>query len=500
MEEIKKNLLKVKELLTDLSHEEQENNFQSRLQRAQQQQSLQQKLRYDEQELIEKKLQKLIIEKKIKRLENDVTDEVKKSDDMLAYDSLMKELRKKNLLEREKFAKQKTKDENNLSLADGNVREKIAVENKPGQKSSSDHLIAKAQELIKNKVDSLREQGLAGSAPQQMTSTKREAQLDEVDYISDIKKAVLSEKSPMSSLLLYAIVFFFVVAIFWAKITVLEETTTASGKVIPSSQIQVIQNLEGGILEEIYVHEGDQVKKGQILLRIDDTRFSSTYKEGRQKYFSLLANIARLRAEAKGLKEIVFPEIIKAEAPDMIANELKLFEKQKEQLASVKATLEQSYQLSKEELHITEPLVKEGIMSQIELLRLKRQTNEMKGDIDKAEEEFRSASQKELNEKEAELASLSESLRAAEDRLKRTTIRSPVTGVVNLVKISTQGAVIQPGMDILEIVPTEDNLLIEAKVKPQDIAFISPGQRAIVKVTAYDFSLYGGLEKQGDTY
>ena len=500
IEKIKKTIIVLKNALKSLFNEKPvDDNFQKKMRQAHRLQSLRQKIRYKEQELAENETYLFAIENKLNSVDNATKSEIKDSDDMMAYESLMKVLRKKHAIEKEQLEeenKQKIKRSISLSLADGKVREKIPMDQRSKQSSSSDGLIKKSQELIKDTMGSLQESGLKTMISEPIKRSDRKAQLDEMDYISDIKKAVLSEKSPMSLLLLYAIIFFFIIAILWAKITVLEETTTGSGKVIPSSQIQAIQNLEGGILDEMYVHEGDHVKRGQILLRIDDTRFSSTYNEGQQKYLALEANIARLRAEAKGLNEITFPEVVKNEAPEMIENELKLFKKQKEQLASIKATLEKSYKLSKEELDITAPLVKEGIISQIELLRLKRQTNELKGDIDKAEEEFRSTSQKELNEKEAELASLKETLVAAADRVKRTVIRSPVSGIVNLVEVSTKGAVIKPGMNILEIVPTDDKLLIEAKIKPQDIAFISPGQRAVVKVTAYDFSLYGGLESK----
>jgi len=317
---------------------------------------------------------------------------------------------------------------------------------------------------------------------------------EELNFISDSREIVLSDNKNWGFVLMYAIAFFMIIALIWASVTVLDEITTAQGKVIPSSQVQVIQNLEGGILSKLYVREGDTVQKGQILLRIDDTRFSSSFNEGEQKYITLLAAIARLRAEASGADQIIFPQLVVSKGQEAIKNEQHLFDKQKSQLASSIATLQKSYDLAVEELEITKPLVDEGLMSQLELLRLKRQINELKGDITTVKDEFRSTQQKDLNEKEAELLALKENLKAAQDRLTRTTIRSPVTGTVNVVHISTVGAVIQPGIDILEIVPTEDNLLIEAKIKPQDIAFIRPKQNAVVKVTAYDYTIYGGLE------
>lgn len=316
---------------------------------------------------------------------------------------------------------------------------------------------------------------------------------EDENFINDSCEAILNERMLWGTWLMYSIIIFFIIAAIWAKMTILDEITIAQGKVIPSSQIQVIQNLEGGILAELYVKEGDHVKKGQVLLRIDDTRFSSSFKEGEQKYIALLASIARLRAESKGEAKIDFPEIVHQKAPELITNEQYLFDKQHEQLQSKLATLQRSYHLSLKELNMTKPLVNEGLISKVDLLRLEREVNELQGDMKKLNDEFHSNAQKELTQKEAEFGSLKESLKAAEDRLTRTTVRSPVNGTVNLINVSTIGAVIQPGISILEIVPTEDNLLIEAKIKPQDIAFIHPGQSALVKITAYDYTMYGGL-------
>ena len=355
---------------------------------------------------------------------------------------------------------------------------KDAVKNFQEKLTSSDASLTVAQDPHKNKSESI----------------NKRAEVNDIDFIGSSRDAVLSERSKWGPVLMYSIIFFIAIAIVWAKLTVLDEITAAQGKVIPSSQIQVIQNLEGGILSELFVKEGDTVKKGQILLRIDDTRFSSSFKEGEQKYIALLGAISRLRAEATGADKIIFPRVVSEKAAEVVKNEQQLFDSQRDQIDSNTETLQKSYELAVEELSITKPLVQEGLMSQLELLRLKRQVNELQGEIDKAKDEFRSNAQKELNEKEANLLALKESQKAAEDRLTRTTVRSPVTGTVNVVHISTIGAVIQPGVSILEIVPTEDNLLIEAKVKPKDIAFIRPGQHAIVKVTAYDYTIYGGLD------
>lgn len=317
---------------------------------------------------------------------------------------------------------------------------------------------------------------------------------EEQDMLDESKKAFLIESPRWSNLLLYGIAAVITTLLIWAKFAIIDEYTRADGKVIPSSQIQVIQNLEGGILSEIFVHEGDTVQKAQILVRIDDTRFASDFREGQSKYLSLLASTARLKAEEQGQKKVSYPEVVIKEAPDVIIDEDNLFKQRQQQLNASLSTLERSYNLVNEELDITKPLVEEGLMSQLELIRLQRDVNEIKGKIDQAREEFESKAHEEYNKQQAQLSQLVEALNAMKDRMVRTTVRSPVKGTVKKVNIATIGGVIRPGMDIMEIVPLEDTLLIEAKVRPKDIAFIHPGQAAMVKFTAYDYSVYGGLD------
>lgn len=320
----------------------------------------------------------------------------------------------------------------------------------------------------------------------------------------------------------------------WAAYFEIDEVARGDGKVIPSSQIQVIQNLEGGILEELLVKEGDIVEKDQILLRINDTRFSSPLRESQSQRGALQAKIARLTAEAEHKEFIILKEILdqdkefwQSEKSLFLARQqglqatVNILEQQKNQksqeireLKSKQSQLEKSRNLVQQELKITRPLVKQGIMSEVELLRLERQANDIQGEMEttrlgipriesaleevkrKIEESaanFRSLAQGELNENKAKLSGLSESNVALEDRVKRTAVRSQVRGTVKQIKVNTAGGVVQPGMDLLEIVPLEDNLLIEAKVRPSDIAFLHSGQSAMIKFTAYDFSIYGGL-------
>jgi adhesin transport system membrane fusion protein len=362
------------------------------------------------------------------------------------------------------------------------------------------------------------------------------ARLDSKDsqFMADTDAAMLMGASHGSHLILITTIIFFVTAITWAALAMIDEVTRGEGKVIPSSKIQVIQNLEGGILTDILVSEGELVSKGQPLLRLDDTHLSSTYRESRLNYLDLLARAARLTAEANNTP-LKMPQTVHEEAGDIAGNETALYDsrirelqsnidilkQQKSQtrqelteLHSHKEKLARSYQLMKQELTMSEPLQAEGAISEVEILRLRRSVNDMKGELDASrlavprmesqleemkskvkdlEISFRTQARADLNDVKADLASLEETLRSQGDRVRRTVVKSPVNGEVKQILVTTIGGVIQPGMDLLEIVPLEGNLLVEAHVRPADIAFLRPDQDAEVKLTAYDYSIYGGL-------
>ena len=288
-----------------------------------------------------------------------------------------------------------------------------------------------------------------------------------------------------SHVILWTATAFILIAIIWAKYAILDEVTTGQGKVIPSSQLQVIQNLEGGIVRKIYVREGEIVKKNQILMQIDDTRFAASYKEALKKLDDYEIEIARLTAEIDG-KAFIISEKLKKANPSLYNSEKALYDSRVNELKQ----LEYARNLALKELKLTKPLVNKGAVSEVEVLRLERTVNELNGKI----YSFKSKTLEQLNKSRGELNALKESYLAHQDRLIRTTVRSPVKGIIKQIKINTLGGVVQPGMDILEIVPLDDTLLIEAKIRPSDIGFIHPGQKAIVKLTAYDFSIYGGLE------
>ena len=309
-------------------------------------------------------------------------------------------------------------------------------------------------------------------------------------FLADARAATMIDHQPLAGMSLLLLVLAVGAFFLWASRATLDEVTVGSGKVIPSSREQVIQSLEGGILADMLVHEGDTVEKGQVLLRIDDTRFDASYREGSLRAQDLRATIARLKAEA-GKGEPVFPKDLPA---SLVEAERKLFNSRRHALWQSTGALQRSLDLASQELHMTEPLVSKGAVSEVEVLRLKRQVNDMRGKIQERVNTFRAEARGELAKKEAELASIREKNRARKDQVKRTVVRSPVRGTVKNIRMTTVGGVIQPGMNIMEIVPLEDQLLIEARIRPGDVAFLHPGLPATVKITAYDYNIYGGLE------
>ena len=363
---------------------------------------------------------------------------------------------------------------------------------------------------------------------------KAEQDWSDADFVSEAEAAWVRGPNPRSKILLLAVLGFFFVALLWAQFAVLDEVTHANGTVIPSSRVQVIQNLEGGILKEILVEEGAVVRPGQVVLRIDNTTHFASFGELKAKYFTLQGDVQRLTAEAEG-KPLEFSPEFEAEHPDIVADQKALFESRQGELKSQIAILQQqmdqrtqektelesrlnqaqtSLKIANEEYAITEPLVKKNIVPKVKQLQLQREINDLKGEISSAklaipraesaiaeasrrieekEQTARSEILSELSQRKAELAAVQEEITAAKDRVARTEVRSPVKGVVKELKIRTIGGVIQPGQDLMEILPIEDNLRVEAQVRPADIAFLRPGQDAIVKFTAYDFSIYGGL-------
>jgi membrane fusion protein, adhesin transport system len=278
----------------------------------------------------------------------------------------------------------------------------------------------------------------------------------------------------------------------WAWHAPLETITAGQGKVVSSSREQVIQSLEAGLLAELKVREGDVVEKDQVLLRIDDTRANASLREGNSKADALSAAQARLRAEVSGTA-LSFPPAVRSQA-GLVQTETALYQARRRTVEESVAALQNSARLIEQELSMTEPLAARGMASEVEVLRLKRQASETRLQISERWNRYRSEAGTELARVESELAQVSSNVTARADSMRRTVVRAPLRGTIKNVRVNTVGGVIQSGQDIMSIVPMDEALLIEARIRPSDVAFLRPGMKATVKLSAYEFGLYGGLE------
>lgn len=283
-----------------------------------------------------------------------------------------------------------------------------------------------------------------------------------------------------------------VVLLIWSYFASIVEVSKGTGKVVPTSREQVIQSLEGGILSELYVREGDIVEKGQILAQLDLTKTEATVEESAARYRALLANIARLESEVNQTV-LIFPEELSI-YPELIRAETRLYETRQQALEESVSGLQEALDLVEEELTLTQELAKQGAASNVDVLKLQRQVSDLKLRITDKRSEYMVRSREELGKSQAEAASLESVVRGRADSLSRLTLKSPVRGIVKDVSVTTQGGVLPPSGELMQIVPLEDQLLIEARITPRDIAYIHPGQEAKVKITAYDYSIFGGLE------
>ncbi len=353
--------------------------------------------------------------------------------------------------------------------------------------------------------------------------------------LPEVNKALIEDAPRVVRLTIWAIIGFFLFLLLWANFAVIDEVTRGDGKAIPSSKLQKIQNLEGGIVAELFVHEGQIVDAGAPLLRLDDTRFVSNVGETEADRLSMLLRVERLSAEVEE-RPLSIPEEVRSAVPSQAQNEQALYDSRRQQMhdeigglqeqfiqrqqelrefASKQAQYRSSLALQRQEIAMSEPLVAQGAVSPVEVLRLKRAEVETRGQldattlaipraesaikevqrkIDETRGKFRSDALTQLNEARTDLNKAQATGKALDDRVSRTLVTSPVRGIVKQLLVNTIGGVIQPGSDLVEIVPLDDTLLVEAKIRPQDIAFLHPGQEAIVKFTAYDYTIYGGLK------
>lgn len=297
---------------------------------------------------------------------------------------------------------------------------------------------------------------------------------------------------PKPSLFIWIICLGLLALLIWAWLFKLEEVSNGTGKVIPSSKEQVIQSLEGGILTKLNVHEGQIVEQGQVLAQLDPTRFASNVGESASLLLSSQATAARLRAEVNGAS-LKFPaEVLKD--PALVKEETALYHSRRANLEESLAGLKQALVLVDQELRMTEPLVAKGAASEVEVLRLKRQANELRNQMNDAQNQYLVKAREELAKANTDIETQSQVVKGKSDSLSRTVFKSPVRGIIKEIDVMTIGGVIAQNGKLMTIVPLDEQLLVEARISPRDIAFIHPEQEALVKITAYDYSIYGGLK------
>jgi len=296
---------------------------------------------------------------------------------------------------------------------------------------------------------------------------------------------------PKSSVIIWIIGIGLLVLLSWAWLFKLEEVSTGTGKIIPSSKEQVIQSLDGGILTKLNVKEGEIVERGQVLAQLDPTRFESNVGESESLLVSSRATSARLRAEVTGAP-LVFPEEV-LKYPKLVKEETALYQSRRANLQESVAGLEQALLLVQQELEMTAPLVAKGAASEVEVLRLKREANDLRNQMNDIRNQYYVNAREELSKANTDVETQQQVVRGKSDTLSRTVFKSPVRGVVKEIDVMTLGGVIPQNGKLMTIVPLDEKLLVEARISPRDIAFIRPDQEALVKITAYDYSIYGGL-------
>ncbi len=302
---------------------------------------------------------------------------------------------------------------------------------------------------------------------------------------------LIEPQLPRASMIVWLLAAMLLVLLAWAWYFRLDEVSTGTGKVVPSSKEQVIQSLEGGILVDLKVREGDIVDAGQVLAQLDRTKTESTVQESASRVRAAQAMAARLAAEVGG-QSLAFPAEVRGD-PGLVRDETALYHSRQESLKQTLSGLQEALVLVRRELALTEPLVERGAASDVEVLRLKRQVNELVSKIADARSQYAVKAREDLSKANAEIEAQRSVTRGRSDSLTRLTFSSPVRGIVKDIAVTTVGGVLPPGGKLMEIVPLDDKLLVEARISPRDVAYIHPGQDATVKISAYDYSIFGGL-------
>lgn len=311
-----------------------------------------------------------------------------------------------------------------------------------------------------------------------------------MQLVNDLNAALQKEKHHGQFWVIMLLFAFLVVFVIWAYNSPLEEVTRGQGSIIPSSREQVIQSLDPGTIAEMRVQEGDIVEKDEVLLKLDDTRSSAILRESEAKVANLEAMLARLKAESYGTA-IVFPAGI---SKDLQQRERAAYEARRRAMTDAVAGLGQSKAALDQEIRITAPMVKHGVVSEVELLRMQRESSDLAQQISQRKNDYAAKANEELVRVESELAQAKENMAMRADPVERSEVKAPMRGIVKDIKINTVGGVVTAGQEIMTIVPLDDKLLVEAYINPRDVAFIRPGLPAVVKISAYDYAIYGGLD------
>ena len=324
-----------------------------------------------------------------------------------------------------------------------------------------------------------------------MSKNSRETiRKDDLQLVNDLNAALQKEKHHGQFWVIMLLFAFLVVFVIWAYNSPLEEVTRGQGSIIPSSREQVIQSLDPGTIAEMRVQEGDIVEKDEVLLKLDDTRSSAILRESEAKVANLEAMLARLKAESYGTA-IVFPAGI---SKDLQQRERAAYEARRRAMTDAVAGLGQSKAALDQEIRITAPMVKHGVVSEVELLRMQRESSDLAQQISQRKNDYAAKANEELVRVESELAQAKENMAMRADPVERSEVKAPMRGIVKDIKINTVGGVVTAGQEIMTIVSLDDKLLVEAYINPRDVAFIRPGLPAVVKISAYDYAIYGGLD------
>jgi adhesin transport system membrane fusion protein len=318
---------------------------------------------------------------------------------------------------------------------------------------------------------------------------------EDIGFLTPVRGAQLVEPAPAAMWAVYLLLGGLVTVIAWAAIAQVDIVVRANARVVPDGREQVIASLEGGILRELMVKEGQQVAEGEELALVDPTRFEAQQAEGQAKRLSLLGMVARLEAEAVG-RDLRFPPDLASKAPQVAQGETDSWRARQRALDEAVGISRRNAELLQRELAMAQTLSARGLMSEVEVMRLRRQVNDLQLQVQERVNRFRQDASAELVKARTELTQLEEQLVVRDDALRRTVLTSPVRGVVKQIRVNTIGGVIGPGSPVMEIVPIGSRVLVEARVRPADIGFLQVGQEVVVKLSAYEYSVYGGLKGQ----